>query len=116
MRCKRLLLGHIQYYQLFGKLPDEQTETLSRYHNDFEEISMLGKGGFGSVVKSKNRLDGRIYAIKKVLLDEDKRRRSLSVEENESQDEIVNNMKLLREVTTLSRLQHQHVVRYYQAS
>ena len=99
----------------FWKTLDDQTETLSRYHNDFEELSMLGKGGFGSVVKSRNRLDGRIYAIKKVLLDEDKRPRSASIQEEDSQDDIINNMKLLREVTTLSRLQHQHVVRYYQA-
>ena len=30
--------------------------TLSRYQSDFEEIEFLGKGGYGSVVKSKNRI------------------------------------------------------------
>lgn len=48
----------------------------------------------------KNRLDGRFYAVKKVLLD--------------SWDQKANG-KILREVTTLSRLHHQHVVRYFQA-
>jgi serine/threonine protein kinase len=47
----------------------------------------------------RNLLDGRYYAIKKIRL-------------NKNQDE---NKKILREVTTLSRLQHQHIVRYYQA-
>ncbi|KAL2507271.1 putative serine/threonine-protein kinase GCN2 [Forsythia ovata] len=58
----------------------------SRYLNDFEELQPLGHGGFGHVVLCKNKLDGRQYAVKKI-----------------------------REVATLARLQHQHVVRYYQA-
>lgn len=72
----------------------------SRYLNDFEEICLLGTGGFGHVVLCKNKLDGRHYAMKKIRLKDE----SLSV-----------NNKILREVATLSRLQHQHVVRYYQA-
>jgi hypothetical protein len=67
---------------------------------DFEETEVLGKGGFGQVVKAKNRLDGRFYAIKKIKF---ARTDSPFVQ------------KLLREVTTLSRLHHQHVVRYYHA-
>ena len=31
-------------------------ETLSRYKMDFEEVVFLGKGGFGSVAKAKNKL------------------------------------------------------------
>ncbi len=75
-------------------------EIASRYRTDFEEIEMIGHGGFGEVVKVKNRLDGNFYAVKKVLLD--------------SWDQKANG-KILREVTTLSRLHHQHVVRYFQA-
>ncbi|KAG0168524.1 hypothetical protein DFQ29_010105, partial [Apophysomyces sp. BC1021] len=70
----------------------------SRYKSDFEEIEFLGKGGFGEVVKSKNRLDGRLYAIKKIRLDP-----------RDSEDL----RKILREVQTLSSLHHQYVVRYY---
>ncbi|RUS18015.1 hypothetical protein BC937DRAFT_89230 [Endogone sp. FLAS-F59071] len=71
---------------------------VSRYKADFEEIEFLGKGGFGEVVKAKNKLDGRYYAIKKIRLDK---------HDNE------NNRKIMREVTTLSSLHHQYVVRYY---
>jgi len=73
---------------------------MSRYRSDFEEIEFLGKGGFGEVVKARNRLDGRLYAIKKVKLDP---------KDSEY------NRKILREVTTLSRLHHEYVVRYFQA-
>nr|XP_048333144.1 eIF-2-alpha kinase GCN2 isoform X2 [Ziziphus jujuba var. spinosa] len=72
----------------------------SRYLNDFEELQSLGHGGFGHVVLCKNKLDGRQYAVKKIRLKD----KSLPV-----------NDRILREVATLSRLQHQHVVRYYQA-
>ncbi|XP_058730031.1 eIF-2-alpha kinase GCN2 isoform X2 [Vicia villosa] len=70
----------------------------SRYLSDFEELRPLGHGGFGHVVLCKNKLDGRQYAMKKIRL-KDKTMRD----------------RILREVATLSRLQHQHVVRYYQA-
>ncbi|KAJ2709509.1 eukaryotic translation initiation factor 2-alpha kinase, partial [Coemansia spiralis] len=70
----------------------------SRYRTDFEEVGFLGKGGFGSVVKARNRIDGRFYAIKKIPLDP---------RDSDS------NKKIFREVTTLSRLHHHHVVRYY---
>ncbi|KAI7831059.1 hypothetical protein BX661DRAFT_170235 [Kickxella alabastrina] len=63
---------------------------------DFEEIEFLGKGGFGSVVKARNRIDGRYYAIKKIRLD---------ARDTEG------NKKIFREVTTLSRLHHENVVR-----
>ncbi|KAJ1671142.1 eukaryotic translation initiation factor 2-alpha kinase, partial [Coemansia sp. RSA 25] len=70
----------------------------SRYRTDFEEVAFLGKGGFGSVVKARNKIDGRYYAIKKIKLD---------ARDTEG------NKKIFREVTTLSRLHHQNVVRYY---
>lgn len=69
----------------------------SRYTNDFEEIGVLGKGGFGEVVKARNKLDGIVYAVKKIRHTEDK----LS--------------KILNEVMLLARLNHQYVVRYYVA-
>ncbi|EPS68608.1 hypothetical protein M569_06160, partial [Genlisea aurea] len=72
----------------------------SHYLDDFEELQPLGHGGFGHVVLCKNKLDGRQYAVKKIRLND--------------QSAAVND-RILREVATLSRLQHQHVVRYYQA-
>ena len=74
---------------------------LSRYESDFQELRSLGKGGYGVVVAAVNRLDGRQYAVKKI--------RMLSQSPQGFS-------RLIREVTTLSRLQHRHVVRYFQVS
>ncbi|BEI98202.1 hypothetical protein CcaverHIS631_0305010 [Cutaneotrichosporon cavernicola] len=68
----------------------------SRYRQDFEEVEFLGKGGFGEVVKARNKLDGRPYAIKKVKLS--------------PEDDV---HRVLREVNALSRVSHQYIVRYY---
>ncbi|EEY69961.1 eukaryotic translation initiation factor 2-alpha kinase, putative [Phytophthora infestans T30-4] len=50
----------------------------SRYHGDFKELGLLGRGGGGEVVKTMKK-------------------------------------KILREVKTISRMQHRHIVRYFQA-
>ncbi|WWC65005.1 uncharacterized protein I303_107619 [Kwoniella dejecticola CBS 10117] len=84
---------------LFGYMPTTPqplAPRLSRYRTDFEEVEFLGKGGFGEVVKARNKLDGRSYAIKKV---------KLRLEDDEA--------KVYREVNNLSRVNHQHIVRYY---
>lgn len=73
----------------------EEASSRSRYAADFEELSYLGRGGFGTVVKARNKLDGRIYAIKKI-----KRFRE---------------EKVLREVSGLARLNSPHIVRYFSA-
>ncbi|KAI8566990.1 hypothetical protein RHMOL_Rhmol02G0086400 [Rhododendron molle] len=83
----------------FGGQNSSRTAS-SRYLNDFEEQKPLGHGGFGHVVLCKNKLDGRQYAVKKIRL--------------KDKGPPVND-RILREVATLARLQHQHVVRYYQA-
>lgn len=79
----------------------------SRYSNDFIELSFLGQGGQGTVVKVRNRLDRRIYAIKKVLLESERGRNKEYAR--------LENMKLRREVTHISRMTHKNIVRYYQA-
>jgi eukaryotic translation initiation factor 2-alpha kinase 4 len=79
----------------------------SRYETDFIEMGVLGRGGGGEVVKARNRLDGRIYAIKKILLErEDGAMAKIGA---------LQNQKLRREVTTISRMTHPNIVRYYQA-
>eukprot|EP00743_Colponemidia_sp_Colp-15_P010346 GILK01011388.1.p1 GENE.GILK01011388.1~~GILK01011388.1.p1 ORF type:complete len:1281 (-),score=268.78 GILK01011388.1:111-3953(-) len=72
----------------------------SRYRSDFEELEELGRGAAGEVVKVRNKIDKLCYAIKKIKL-------------NANNPAL--NQKILREVTLLSRLQHQYIVRYYQA-
>lgn len=72
---------------------------LSRFKNDFEnDVSILGKGGYGKVYKAKHRLDGRFYAVKEVVSD--------------SPEEL---REILRETILLSRLNHPYVVRYFSA-
>lgn len=39
-----------------------------RYKNSFEEISFLGKGGFGICHKVRHKLDSNFYAVKKVRI------------------------------------------------
>ncbi|KAI8926668.1 kinase-like domain-containing protein [Entophlyctis helioformis] len=75
-------------------------QTSSRYAADFEEVECLGRGGFGQVFKARNQLDGSVYAIKKIRVNpRDKPRME----------------KIIGEVLTLSRLNNEFIVRYYQA-
>lgn len=78
-----------------GIIQDEVKMPIGRYERDFEELGRLGKGGFGEVVKVRNRMEGTFYAIKKI-----KHR----VHKLDS---------LLNEVLSLARLNHQYIVRYY---
>jgi translation initiation factor 2-alpha kinase 4 len=73
-----------------------RSTTVSRYTEDFVEEGRLGKGGFGEVVKARKKLDGQIYAIKKIT-----QRSQTSLTE------------ILKEVRLLSQLSHPAVVRYY---
>lgn len=70
----------------------------SRITNEFEVLEWLGKGAFGDVLKVKNKLDGGIYAIKRIEL-------------NPKNKQL--NRKITREVKLLSRMNHENVVRYY---
>lgn len=70
--------------------------TSSRYKEDFVEEGRLGKGGFGEVVKARKKLDGQIYAIKKIS--------------SGSQGGLT---EVLKEVRLLSQLSHPAVVRYF---
>ncbi|KAL2852947.1 Serine/threonine-protein kinase [Aspergillus pseudoustus] len=72
--------------------------SFSRYNQDFDEAGRLGKGGFGEVVKARNKLDGRFYAVKKI-----------------SHKSTAALKDTLSEIMLLSRLNHPYVVRYYTA-
>eukprot|EP00058_Branchiostoma_floridae_P027964 XP_002613455.1 hypothetical protein BRAFLDRAFT_71943 [Branchiostoma floridae] len=73
---------------------DLSWQSRSRLHNEFEELEWLGKGGFGDVIKVKNKLDGCMYAIKRIPLDPKSK---------------AFNRKITREVKLLSRLNHENV-------
>ena len=72
----------------------------SRYQSDFKEVKVLGKGGYGVVYLALHKFDGRSYAVKKVSLS------------NQTSGEFE---RIMREVQTLSRMHHHHVVRYFAA-
>ncbi|CAL7948676.1 unnamed protein product [Xylocopa violacea] len=70
----------------------------SRIRNEFEILEWLGRGAFGDVLKVRNKLDGGIYAIKRIEL-------------NPKNKQL--NKKITREVKLLSRMKNENVVRYY---
>ncbi|NXL36818.1 E2AK1 kinase, partial [Glaucidium brasilianum] len=72
----------------------------SRYLNEFDEVAILGKGGYGKVYKVRNKLDGQFYAIKKINIKKATRRDC---------------MKVLREVKVLAGMQHPNIVGYHTA-
>ncbi|KAF2069944.1 hypothetical protein CYY_008741 [Polysphondylium violaceum] len=72
----------------------------SRYEEDFDEVEKVGKGGYGSVYKVQNRLDGEYYALKKIPF---KNTTPIFLD------------KVLREVKTLASLNHRNIVRYHSA-
>ncbi|XP_069805536.1 eIF-2-alpha kinase GCN2 isoform X1 [Dendropsophus ebraccatus] len=77
----------------------ESQRQLSRYFNEFEELQMLGRGAFGAVIKVQNKLDGCYYAVKRVQI-------------NPASKQF---RRIKGEVTLLSRLNHENIVRYYNA-
>ena len=97
----------------YSRMPP-RTRQASRWKEDWEELELLvrpliphlsygfshlpikGKGAFGSVVKARNKIDNRIYAVKKVRLKTQK-----------------SDTKIFREVNALSRLSHRFIVRYF---
>lgn len=72
---------------------------ISRFQTDFDMVQCLGKGGFGVVFESKNKLDDCKYAIKRIMLPN----------RQESRE------RVMREVKTLAHCEHQNIVRYFQA-
>uniref|UniRef100_A0A5K3EMD8 non-specific serine/threonine protein kinase n=3 Tax=Mesocestoides corti TaxID=53468 RepID=A0A5K3EMD8_MESCO len=66
-----------------------------RLFTDFEDFSIIGRGGFGCVLRARNIIENREYAIKCV-----------KIPRSEAET-------LLREVRTLSGLQHDNIVRYF---
>ncbi|XP_040984362.1 eIF-2-alpha kinase GCN2 isoform X4 [Aquila chrysaetos chrysaetos] len=77
----------------------ETQRQFSRYYNEFEELKLLGKGAFGAVVKVRNKLDGCYYAVKRIRI-------------NPASKQF---RRIKGEVTLLSRLNHENIVRYYNA-
>ena len=66
--------------------------------SNFEILNTLGHGAFGNVFKVKNKKDNKIYALKKIILN------NLSeLEKN----------KVKNESKNLSAINHKNIVKYY---
>lgn len=69
-----------------------------KFKQEFEEHEVLGKGGFGVVVKAKRKFDGACYAVKKIKF---------------RMKHIASSHTILREVRALAQLDHPNICRYY---
>ncbi|CAK1545481.1 unnamed protein product [Leptosia nina] len=74
-------------------------EYSGRYENDFTPLRCLGRGGFGVVFEARNNIDHCSYAVKRITLPRKESRRE----------------RVLREVRALAKLEHEHIVRYFNA-
>ena len=86
----------------------------SRYTTEFRELEPVGRGGFGSVFRVRNELDGREYAVKKIRISS----RQAAAEADGGGTVTIDKRKLdrvLREVKILALLDHPNIVRYYTA-
>ena len=77
-----------------------------RFDHQFEDLGLIGKGGFGLVNKARHKLEGTLYAVKKVRV-------HLSTEGDLIEQ--LRKHKTYREVLALStaKIGLKHTVRYY---
>ena len=70
-----------------------------RFMSNFEQIQLVGKGGFGSVFRALHKIDESFYAIKILKF-------SISPDEN------LSNIKEVQEIKTMMKVEHKNIVRY----
>lgn len=96
------------YLPLLNTQTEVAVDRSSRYAVEFSEIRVLGRGSFGEVYQARNHVDGQNYAVKKIPLSQKRlgllRKGGLRHLEH-----------IMKEIRTLARLEHPHVVRYYGA-
>jgi len=100
--------GHVPWFnKAVSGAPDDSERlpfNVGRYSGEFCELGRAGRGGFGTVFRTKHRLDGKEYCVKKVRV---KGRDFACVSSKMS--------RLVREVRALAQLEHRHCIRYYSA-
>ncbi|KPI94292.1 Eukaryotic translation initiation factor 2-alpha kinase 3 [Papilio xuthus] len=84
----------------YERPPSNNTKEYSgRYENDFTPLRCLGQGGFGVVFEARNNIDHCSYAVKRITLPKRQSKRE----------------RVLREVRALAKLEHENIVRYFNA-
>ncbi len=77
---------------------ENKAKYINKYRNNFNQLSLLGKGGYGSVYKVFHRFEKKYYAIKKIFI---------------VQDLISDDYDIFSEIQLYSGLSHPNVVKYY---
>jgi translation initiation factor 2-alpha kinase 3 len=91
---------------LFLKESRGEQLAASIFQTQYGPKSLLGKGGFGQVFRARNLIDDREYAVKRIVI----RGKKVNLAGNKGQQQA-----LLMEARSLSKLNHQNIVRYYGA-
>ncbi|KAK3553939.1 hypothetical protein QTP70_015280 [Hemibagrus guttatus] len=98
IKQKRQIAANFQNSPVTNKQPSTKSPTASspstnssRFLEEFDTISGIGKGGFGSVFKARRKLEDVFFAVKIVKFNE----------------------KACKEVNALSRLVHVNIMRYH---
>lgn len=87
------------------QMADNEPTNRSRYEIDFEHLGILGSGGFAVVFEARNRVDDKIYAIKRQPYE------YTFKHSGDGPDEI----RKLMEAKYMAKLDHPHVIRYHYA-
>ncbi|KAI8437459.1 hypothetical protein MSG28_011782 [Choristoneura fumiferana] len=95
-RCP-LVEEYIVVERHYERPPSNGAEYSGRYENDFTPLRCLGHGGFGVVFEARNNIDHCSYAVKRITLPRRESKRE----------------RVLREVRALAKLEHEHIVRYF---
>mmetsp|Transcript_39268 Transcript_39268/g.34953 ORF Transcript_39268/g.34953 Transcript_39268/m.34953 type:complete len:164 (-) Transcript_39268:1437-1928(-) len=75
----------------------------NRFELEYSDKKKIGRGGYASVYKARNHLDGHYYAIKKVKLALKQIRKNVDREI----------LRILDEAKVLAKVNHKNILRYY---
>lgn len=89
---------------LRGSSGDQSPNSI--FQTQYGPKSLLGRGGFGNVYRVRNLVDDREYAVKRIVI----RSKKLNQAGNKNHHHTI-----LMEARSLSKLNHQNIVRYYGA-
>ncbi|KAK7186605.1 hypothetical protein DPSP01_001979 [Paraphaeosphaeria sporulosa] len=96
------------YRQLPSSVQGHTALHNNRYAREYEEIEMVGKGGYGKVFKTKHKLDNAYYAVKRICITSHRLQKI-----RERGDEELHS--ILEEVRSLAQFDHNNIVRYHGA-
>jgi translation initiation factor 2-alpha kinase 3 len=96
------------YLQLPSSVQGHTALHNDRYAREYEELEMVGKGGYGKVFKAKHKLDDAYYAVKRICINSHRLQRI----RERGDDEL---HSILEEVRSLAKFDHTNIVRYHGA-